>query len=188
MIEMGFKRIEIETARLVLRTFEPDDLEPLHRLWNKDEVTRYIRPGWKPTREDIQNYLDRTQKRWDEQGFSKLAITLKETGELIGYSGFQYVEETPLVELLYGLDPPCWNHGYVTEAARACLRFIFENTELEHILALSYPQNTGSWRVMEKVGMTFEKMAHHYNADLKLYAITRDEFKHGSAPYALRLS
>jgi ribosomal-protein-alanine N-acetyltransferase len=183
---MGFERIEIETARLLLRTFEPDDFEPLYSLWNKEEVTRYIRPGWKPTREDIQNYLDRTQKRWDERGFSHLAMTLTETGELIGYCGFQYVEETPEVELLYGLDPPYWNHGYVTEAARACLRFIFENTKLERIIALSYPQNKGSWRVMEKVGMKYEKMAHHYNAELLCYAITRDEFEDSSETYALR--
>ncbi|MBV9211765.1 MAG: GNAT family N-acetyltransferase, partial [Acidobacteria bacterium] len=126
------------------------------------------------------------QKRWDELGFSHLAMTLKESGKLIGYCGFQYVEETPLVELLYGLDPPYWNQGYVTEASRACLRFIFEQTELERIVALSYPENTGSWRVMEKVGMTFEQMERHYDADLKLYAITRGEFKKGSEAYALR--
>jgi ribosomal-protein-alanine N-acetyltransferase len=173
---MSYPRIEIETARLRLRTFVPEDLDALYRLWSMEEVTRYIRPGWKPTREDIENYLVRTQKRWDERGFSHLAMTLKEDGVLIGYCGFQYVEETPNVELLYGLEPPYWNQGYVTEAARACLRFAYEHTELDRIIALSYPENTGSWRVMEKVGMQYEGVAHFYNADLRCYAITRAGF------------
>ncbi len=188
MIEMGFERIEIETARLRLRTFEPDDLDALLRIWSNPLVTRYIRPGWQPTRVDIENYLERTQRRWRERGFSHLAITLKENGALIGYCGFQYVEETPLIELLYGLEPPYWNQGYTTEASRACLRFAYENTELDSIIALSYPENKGSWRVMEKVGMKYEKMAHHYKHDLVYYAITRDEFEHGSDTYVLRAS
>jgi ribosomal-protein-alanine N-acetyltransferase len=188
MIEMGFEKIEIETARLRLRTFEPDDLETLYRIWSNSDMTRYIRPGWQPTLEDIENYLERTRKRWQERGFSHLAITTKENESLIGYCGFQYVEETPLIELLYGLEPPFWNRGYTTEAARAALRFAYENTELDSIIALSYPENKGSWRVMEKVGMKYEKIAHHYNTDLVYYAITRDEFEHGSAPYVLSLA
>ena len=93
-------------------------------------------------------FIDR---RWDEHGFSHLAMTLREDGRLIGYCGFQYVEETSNVELLYGMEPPYWNQGYVTEAARACLRFAYEHTLLDRIIALSYPENTGSWRVMEKL-------------------------------------
>jgi ribosomal-protein-alanine N-acetyltransferase len=183
---MSYPKIEIETARLRLRTFVPEDGKALFRLWDMEEVTRYIRPGWKPTWEHIENYLARTQKRWDEHGFSHLAMTLKEDGTLIGYCGFQYVEETPNVELLYGMEPLYWNQGYVTEAARACLRFAYEQTELDRIIALSYPANTGSWRVMEKLGMKYEGMAHYYTAELRCYAMTREEFQPGSAPYAFK--
>lgn len=186
MTEAGFEKLSIETERLCLRSYEPEDLEPLYEIWNDAEVTKYIRQNWHPTREDVAKYFEAVRERWAKRGFGQLAMTLKETGELIGYCGFKFVEETPEVELLYGSAKRFWGQGYMTEAARACLRYAYENTELDRIVALAWPENKGSWRVMEKVGMRYEKMAHHYNTDLVCYTITRDEFRHGAEPYVLR--
>jgi RimJ/RimL family protein N-acetyltransferase len=186
MTEGEAPKLEIETERLRLRSYEPEDFEPLYQLWTDAEVMKYIRPGWTPTRQEVTDYFERVKKRWGERGFGHIAATLKESGEFIGYCGFQYVEETPEVELLYGLAQPYWRKGYTTELARACLRWVFGNTKLDRIIALANPENVGSWRVMEKVGMRYEKMAHHYDADLVYYAIERDEYRPGDETYILR--
>lgn len=171
MYEVGPK---IETERLTLRMFEPDDAVTFHRIWNDPIVMKYIE-GWRPTLEEARAGMTRLVERWRQQGFGQWAVVLKEEGKVIGYVGFKYLDETPEVELLYGIDKPYWNRGYTTEAARACLRYIFENKEHDRIVALADPENIGSWRVMEKLGMKREKIATYYNQELVYYAILREE-------------
>jgi RimJ/RimL family protein N-acetyltransferase len=170
--------IKVETARLLLRTYEKQDLEALYLLWNDAEVMKYVRPGWTPSREDVEIYFERIKNRWVENGFSHFAVTLKSESKLIGYCGFQNLENSSEIELLYGLAKQYWGRGYITEAAYACLRFAYENTDLDRIVALAYPLNKASSRVMEKVGMTLEKMVIEKNDELVLYAIARDGFQH----------
>jgi ribosomal-protein-alanine N-acetyltransferase len=177
MIDMDPKRLEIETDRLRLRTFEPHDLDPLHRIWNDADVMKFVRPGWTPSREDVQTYFERIKVRWVEHGYSHFAITLKNEIDLIGYCGFQRLEKASDIELLYGVAKPYWGRGLVTEAARACLDFAYENTDLDRIVALAYPLNKGSWRVMEKIGMKYEKLVKENDEELVCYAITREEYQ-----------
>lgn len=168
---------EIETERLRLRMFTPEDAETFHRIWNDEKVMEYIGDDWRPSLEDSRNLMVMLLERWRERGFGEWAIVLKDEGTVIGYVGFKYLDNTPEVELLYGLDSPYWNKGYTTEACRACLRFIFEHTEVDGVVAVASPENVGSWRVMEKLGMRREKIARYYNKDLVYYAILREEFE-----------
>lgn len=167
---------EIETERLRLRMFTPEDAETFHRIWNDAEVMKYIN-GWRPSLEECRAAMTRLVERWRENGFGQWAIVLKDEGNLVGYVGFKHLDKTEEIELLYGLDKPYWNRGYTTEAGRACLRFIFENTGVDRIVAVAVSENTGSWRVMEKLGMKREKIARYYNEDLVYYAILREEFE-----------
>ncbi|HEY0005760.1 MAG TPA: GNAT family N-acetyltransferase [Pyrinomonadaceae bacterium] len=178
--------IRIETERLLLRLFEPDDLEEMCSIWGDPFVTRFL-PGGKPfPRERVASFLPRTLEFWREHGFGQLAVVHRETGRVIGYCGFKFLEETPDVELLYGLARAYWNQGLTTEAAAACLRFAFEETALERICAIAQPGNVGSYRVMEKLGMKFEKAARFDQLDVLYYSITRARFQPGRAKYILR--
>jgi ribosomal-protein-alanine N-acetyltransferase len=107
---------EIETERLRLRMFRPDDAETFHRLWNDAEVMKYI-VGWSPSLEESRAVMTRFIRRWRENGFGQWAVVLKEEGKIIGYVGFKQLDKTEEVELLYGIDKPYWNRGYTTEAA-----------------------------------------------------------------------
>jgi RimJ/RimL family protein N-acetyltransferase len=176
---------EIETERLVLRMFAPADAETFHRIWNDPFVMKYIE-GWRPSLEDARAAMTRLVGRWREHGFGQWAVMHKEEGKLIGYAGFKHLEQTPEVELLYGIDSPYWARGYTTEAARACLRYIFDHAPLDRIVAVASPENAGSWRVMEKLGMRREKIARYYNHDLVYYAILRAEFDPGDHLYVER--
>lgn len=64
--------------------------------------------------------------------------------------------------------------GY--ECAYAWLKHGFENAGLERIVAVADADNIGSWRIMEKCGMTFENIEVHYNMPCKFYAISKQEF------------
>ncbi|HYO92297.1 MAG TPA: GNAT family N-acetyltransferase [Pyrinomonadaceae bacterium] len=175
-IKMHDAQPKIETDRLVLRMFAPEDAETFHRIWNDPVVMKYIE-GWRPTLEESRAAMTRLLQHWRDKGFGQWAVVLKEEGTIIGYAGFKHLDKTPEVELLYGIDKPYWNMGYTTEAARAALRFIFEHTALDRIVAVVDPKNTGSWRVMEKLGMKREKIARYYNQELVYYAIEKAGMK-----------
>lgn len=176
---------EIETEHLLLRMTTPEDAERFHQIWNDPVVMKYIE-GWRPSLEDARRAMTRLLQHWRDKGFGQWAVVHKTEGELIGYVGFKHLEQTPEIELLYGIDRPHWRKGYTTEAACACLRFVFENTGLDRIVAVAHPENVGSWRVMEKLGMRREKIARYYNHDLVYYAILRAEFVPGNYPYVVR--
>jgi RimJ/RimL family protein N-acetyltransferase len=59
-------------------------------------------------------------------------------------------------EIGYAINRKFWNQGYMTEAARRIIRFGFEELGMHRIFATCDPENTGSYRVMEKNGMQRE--------------------------------
>ena len=80
------------------------------------------------------------------------------------------------VELGYTLDKPFWNMGLATEASREILKYGFEQVGLERIVAIAKPKNIASQRVMQLVGMKYEKNAHYYNTDVVYYALSRADY------------
>ena len=179
---------EIETERLRLRMTAPEDAETFHRIWNDEEVMKYIDSSWRPSLEDTRTVMSRLVQHWREKGFGQWAVTLKEDESVVGYIGFKHLDKTPEVELLYGLDKPYWNRGITTEAAQASLRYIFEKGELQRIVAVANPENVGSYRVMEKLGMKYEGTGRYYNQELVYYAIGREEFEPNNGLYIVRES
>ena len=69
-----------------------------------------------------------------------------------------------------------WGRGIGFETARGWLDYGFNTAGLERIVAIALPENTGSWRIMEKCGMKFEGTGRHYELDVVCYAISKDEF------------
>ncbi|HEV2705378.1 MAG TPA: GNAT family N-acetyltransferase [Pyrinomonadaceae bacterium] len=176
---------ELETERLRLRAFRPTDLDAFARLRADPEVMRYIGTGTPHTREQSLERMQANIARWRTNGFGHWAVVEKSSGELMGWCGLARLDETPEVEVGYGLARRFWGAGAATEAARASLRFGFEQLGLERIAAVAFPENTASRRVMEKLGMTYLRRAHYYGAELVYYALTRSRFRHADAPYVL---
>jgi ribosomal-protein-alanine N-acetyltransferase len=81
------------------------------------------------------------------------------------------------IELLYGIDRAEWGKGLTTEAARASLRFGFEEMKFERIMAVTNPLNIGSRRVMEKCGLKYEKDAVYFETPVVYYAINREDYR-----------
>ena len=180
---------EIETARLLLRMFSQDDLDDLSRIYADADVMRYL-SGHPLTREQTAGWLKYFLAGWEQYGFGWWAVVLKESGELIGHCGLQFIHVSPEIEVTYGLATAYWRKGLASEAACACLRYGFEELKLDRIYALADPANTGSHRVMERVGMTYDKTEYYkddlYEGDLIYYLISRGGYRPERSPYDLR--
>ncbi len=165
-----------ETERLIIRPYTVDDLPSLIETRSDPDVYKYL-GGWAR-----QNPAEVTKRKsfyiecQEKFGFSMCGMTLKENGEHVGSSGLQPLENTGEIEVGYSLKKEYWRLGLGFEAAYAWLRFGFEKAGLERIVAVCVPENTGSWRIMEKCGMTYEGMRTAYGSEVKWYSITREEF------------
>ncbi|HSJ53928.1 MAG TPA: GNAT family N-acetyltransferase [Anaerolineae bacterium] len=145
----------LRTARLLLRPFEDADAAALHRMYQPDDVRRYLPMPTAPSLEQIQRFVTRQRAHWEKHGYGHWSLVPEGEGEIIGWAGLQYLPELDETEVAYALDRPFWGKGYATEAALASLDFGFQHFPLDHIIALVHPQNTASRRVIEKCGMAY---------------------------------
>jgi ribosomal-protein-alanine N-acetyltransferase len=166
---------EIETDRLRLRAFTPDDLDELYMVFGDAEVMKYISGGIPRTLEATRAGLLRTIEGWGNRGFGLWAVAEKDSGRVIGYCGLIFLDNTTEIEVAYGLAKSSWGKGFATEAARASLRYGFEELKLERIVAVVNHGNVPSQRVLEKLGMKYTRDAHHYDADLMYYEISKQD-------------
>ncbi len=174
----------IETERLLLRMFRPDDLDELARLFSDPDVLRYVGDGKPVNREETDKALKSIIKHWTTHGFGRWAVVDKKTHEFVGFGGLRSLFGTP--EVVYHLAKAHWGKGLATELARASLRFGFEEHQFERIVAIAKPDNAASIHIMEKIGMLYEMHTSYYNIDVIQYAITREDFQPGGMTYILK--
>jgi [ribosomal protein S5]-alanine N-acetyltransferase len=182
----GWRRYEIETARLRLRPCVEGDVDALHRLWTDPDVRRYLWDDEVITRGQAAEVVGESAESFDAYGFGQWVISPKEGGELVGFCGLRHFGEPPEVEVLYGLAPQFWGRGLATEAARVMLADGFGRLGLERIYAGTDPPNAASLRVIEKVGMSFDRRVRINGLEAIYYVLTRGAFR-ASVPHALRV-
>jgi RimJ/RimL family protein N-acetyltransferase len=166
----------LETERLIIRKFTFDDLNKLIELRSDEEVIKYIGSRKMQNPEAIAKRLRFYIDCYAKFGYGMCAMIWKETGEMIGWCGLQPLEETGETEVGYGMIKEFWGKGIGYECAMAWLEHAFKTANAERIVAVAAPENTGSWRIMEKCGMKFEKTDKHYGMDCVFYGISKDEF------------
>jgi ribosomal-protein-alanine N-acetyltransferase len=168
--------LRLETERLILRPFEPGDAEELHPVHAEPSTFEYTGTEPPTSIEETRARIERIRARLADPVSGPWAVVEKASGRLIGDAGLQVLEDGPEVELGYKLGREWRGRGFATEAGRAWLAYGFETLGLDRIVAVAWPENTASWRVMEKCGMTRVGPGHHYGHDTLLYRITREEF------------
>jgi RimJ/RimL family protein N-acetyltransferase len=180
------KSLGIETARLRLRPLAEGDLDTMHSIWVEPGVRRYLWDDEQISKERAETVLARSIESFEGHGFGLWAVIHKKNEELVGFCGFRFLDDTPEIELLYGLATPYWGTGLATEAAGAAIRYGFEEVGFDRILGIADTENTASRRVLEKTGMKFEERVSQEGRDETHYAIRREEFHPDEAFYALR--
>ena len=166
----------LETARLVIRTFEARDAGPWLAMISDPEVLRFLPAGPPPTMELIQRVIGERQAMERELGHTMWAVDDKTTDMFIGQCGLRPVDEGagPEIDLAYHYTSASWNKGYASEAAIAVLAHGLGPVGLDTIMAVTLPENIGSWRVMEKAGMRYEGLVNYYGMEgLKKYVAMR---------------
>ncbi|MBI3651930.1 MAG: GNAT family N-acetyltransferase [Acidobacteria bacterium] len=176
---------EIETARLRLRPCRPDDIDELARIRANPEVMKYIGDGRPQSRGEVKEVIREIHQHWRVHHFGRWAVAQQQDDTIIGLCGLSYLEDTSEVELGYTLAQPYWHQGFATEVAAAALRYGFAEVQLERIVAVAYPENLASLRVLEKIGMRFVKMANYYDSEVAYHEISRQEFHPTAAVYRL---
>ncbi len=169
----------LETERLLIRPYTHNDLEELIEMRTDPEVYRYLGGPERQNRVEITKRLDFYMQCYEKLGFGMSAMIWKENGETIGGSGLQPLEDTGEIEVGYSLKKNYWRQGIGFECALAWLKYGFETAGLERIVAVADKDNTGSWRIMEKCGMSYEGMQTAYGMECKFYAIAKNEFLRG---------
>lgn len=144
----------LRTERLVLRPLAETDLEDLHRISNDPLVRRYLWDDEPVSRATIEGVIRQSTRMFAEDGAGLFGIRLRGSEALAGFCGFLRLEGMQELELGYELTPRLWGEGLATEAARACLRFAFEEVGMERVIVGADRPNVASLRVIEKLGMT----------------------------------
>lgn len=160
-----------------MRPFTLNYLDALCALNSDPEVMKYITGGEPMPREQTQARLSFYLSHWQRHGFGLFAVEYKKTDEFAGFCGLQYLDGTAEVEVGYRLARNYWGKGVATESARASLQFGFDHLNLDRIVAVVHPDNLASQRVIEKIGLKYEKQARYYNADVMYYAISRNDIE-----------
>jgi RimJ/RimL family protein N-acetyltransferase len=152
----GVFDVVLQTERLVLRPYRTDDLDELAAMFADPEHMRWYPAPF--TREETQTWIERQLARYQENGFGLFLVEEREGG-FAGTVGptVQDVEGQPLVELGWHIRPGLKGRGYAVEAGDASRAWAFANLDIDHVISLIRPENTGSNRVAEKLGFQVDR-------------------------------
>jgi RimJ/RimL family protein N-acetyltransferase len=175
--------MELETERLILRSFREEDVDVMAQLFANPDFMRFSSGVFTERKQTIA-FIEKVMG-WDRAGIpSQFAVMPRGEDAIIGYCGFFYHPENGIedVEIGYRLDPDYWNRGLITEAARAVRDHGFRDRKLSRVISLVHLENVPSRRVAEKNGLTVEKKITFPGFPTLVYAITREEWlaKHGA--------
>lgn len=139
-----------ETDRLILRRYKKSDLSDLYEYLSDKEVVKF--EPYKPMNmQDAENSLD-----WRISTDEMVAVELKSNHKMIGnvYLGKR---DFDALEIGYVFNQKYWGKGYAKESCMELIKLAFSDG-IHRIYAECDPQNTSSWRLLEKLG--FEREAH----------------------------
>lgn len=150
----------LATPRLLLRRWRDADVDPF-AVMNADPVVMEYFPAMLD-RDQTAALVQSFEQRFEERGYGLWAVEVVDPPSLrapfAGFVGLNYTDWpahfTPAVEIGWRLAAEHWGRGYATEAARAAMRFGFEDVGLDEIVSFTVPANTRSRAVMERLGMT----------------------------------
>ena len=159
----------LETERLVLRQFTFEDADFILRLLNEPSFIQNIGDRGVRTLEDARSYILRVPiASYEKNGFGLYLVILKESGKSIGMCGLIKRDQLEDVDIGYAFLPEFWSKGYAVEAALAVKEYARDVVGLKRLIAITDPENEASIRLLEKIGLRFEKMVRLSEDDIEL--------------------
>jgi len=166
-------RPELETARLTLRRFEFDDAPFVVELLNQPSFLKNIGDRGVRNVDDARRYLrEGPMAMYEKYGFGLWRASRRSDDVFVGMCGLLKRDILPDVDVGYAFLPEHWGQGYAFEAANASVELGARKFGLKRIIGVVSDHNAASIRVLEKVGMRFERMypMHPGESEVRLYA------------------
>ena len=170
----------LKTPRLTLRPFTIEDAPAVEKLCSAYEIalnTLMIPHPYPPGAAEA--WIAKNEEDYAENRIHSFAI---DDGEVAGAMGL-VMKGDGIAEIGYWIGMPFWGRGYATEAARAVLRYGFEECQMQRIFAGHFTRNPASGKVMQKIGMTYEGTLRQHAfkwgeyLDVAFYGILKDEYR-----------
>ncbi|WP_097004500.1 GNAT family N-acetyltransferase [Lacrimispora amygdalina] len=169
----------IETEQLILRELTMDDFEAWYQILSDQETMQFYPSAF--DKNQTRRWIEWNLINYNKDGFGLWAVILKKSDEFIGDCGITmqniYGDGNLLPEIGYHINKRFWNNGYASQAAKACLRYIFEKTDYNEVFSYQKWTNIPSRKVAEKIGMSLRgEYADEKNTKTSVHSITRAEY------------
>ncbi len=180
----------LESERLLMRPIVEDDLDIAVEVLTDPEAMKYVGEAY--TRERVVKELDIALRRGGSGCIGIWCIVERATQDKLGWAlllplpieekdtNWDLVQGDALpdaeIEIGYLFKQSAWGKGYATEACTRLLRFAFEETGLDEVVAVTAPPNTASQNVLRKSGLRSEGLRRAYASDCPGFRITRAEW------------
>ena len=165
----------LQTSRLTLRYFCPDDAKFVVKLLNEPSFIEYIGDKGVRTVEEAKEYLrNGPMDSYERYGYGLNMVELNETGEPIGMCGLVRRDNLDDADIGYAFLEQYWSKGYARESAEAVLGHARNKLGLDRIVAIVTPENHSSIKLLEKIGLTFERMIRLSDDDEELEFFVSD--------------
>ncbi len=175
----------IETDQIALRELTMADFDAWHQILSDKETMQYYPREF--DEDQTRKWINWNLDNYSRYGFGLWAVILKKTNEFIGDCGITmqniYRDGNLFPEIGYHINKRFWNKGYASQASKACLEYLFKNTDFNEVFSYQNSTNIPSRKVAEKMGMSLrEEYPDQINIKTSVYSITRTEFL--QLPYA----
>ena len=157
----------------MLRMLRESDIDEYARMCADPLVMRYMGRG-PMARDEAWRNMAIVIGHWHLRGYGMWAVEERASGALVGRIGCWRPEGWPGFEVGWMLRSDYWGRGYATEAARASLRYAFEELDQTHVISIINPLNLPSIRVAERLGEQYEGETELVGFKLSVYGIDRD--------------
>lgn len=159
----------LESERLILRQFTEEDAPFILELLNEPSFIKNIGDRKISSMKKARAYIKNgPAASYEKNGFGLYLVTLKDGGESIGMCGLIKRPGLEDVDVGYAFLPRFWSKGYAIESVQAVKQYAHDVIGLKRMVAITNPDNYASIRVLEKIGMKFEKMITLPGDDMEL--------------------
>ncbi|POY37554.1 N-acetyltransferase [Solitalea longa] len=172
---MANAQVLFETNRLKLREFNGNDAEGLFQLNLAPEVQRFTGDMPFNSVDEARSFIN-DYSHYQDYGYGRWAVLLKETNEFVGWCGLKYIPEFNDVDLGYRILRKFWGQGIATEASVGSLKHGFQQLKMDKIVGRAHAENLASIKVMAKTGMWFEKAMEYDIGPTLQYAMSKQKF------------
>ncbi len=163
--------MKFETERLQIREFIDNDIGDLYHLLSDSEVMEYCEGSLNYTESQI--WLQSIKKYYSRIGYDYWFALEKATGEFVGQMGIiqQEIDGEWIDCIAFIICKDKWGKGYATEGGNGCIKYALEVLKLKKLYATVEKENKASKKVLEKLGMNYERETICFNRKIDLYSM-----------------